>query len=168
MMSNTALFIVTIIACIVSRLIFFCVFRKFELKFLLFWASVCFAYYYFFSYGWIYAVMAYFIVIAISADDSSYQSSGSTGARVREESTSDYKISEDGTWRVSNLSKTGYYYSDGSESWSGMLGEEHRSNGEEVYDNAYIPGRRDIYNKNREYIGYEYEDSLGITHRVDK
>lgn len=112
--------------------------------------------------------MAYFLVIGFGAEDSSHQSTESTSTRVRDESVSDYKIYEDGTRRVSNLSKTGYYYSGGSESWNGMLGEEHRSNGEEVYDNAYIPGRRDIYNKNGEYIGYEYEDSLGITHRVDK
>jgi len=49
-----------------------------------------------------------------------------------------------------------------------MLGEEHRQNGEVVRDNAYLSGRRDIYNAAGEYIGYEYEDSVGITHRVDK
>lgn len=78
------------------------------------------------------------------------------------------KVYEDGTHRVENLSNTGYYYSDGSESWVGMLGEEHRSNGEIVRENAYLSDRRDIYNASGEYIGYEYEDSLGITHRVKK
>lgn len=112
--------------------------------------------------------MAYIFVVGFTSEDTSQKSSSSTSTRARDKSTSDYKIYEDGTRRVSNLSKTGDYYSNGSESWDGMLGEEHRSNGEVVYDNAYISGRRDIYNKNGEYIGYEYEDSLGITHRVDK
>lgn len=77
------------------------------------------------------------------------------------------RIYEDGTHRVEKISKTGYYYSDGEESWVGMLGEEHRSNGEVVRENAYIPGKRDIYNENGECIGYEYEDALGITHRCN-
>lgn len=168
MMSNTGLFIITIIACAISRFLFFCIFSKFELKFLIFWACVCIAYYHFLHLAWIYAVMAYIFVVGFTSEDSSQKSSSSTSTRARDKSTSDYKIYEDGTRRVSNLSKTGHYYSNGSESWAGMLGEEHRSNGEVVYDNAYISGRRDIYNKNGEYIGYEYEDSLGITHRVDK
>lgn len=50
----------------------------------------------------------------------------------------------------------------------GMLGEEHRSNGEVVRENAYVSKHRDIYNAAGEYIGYEYKDSFGITHRVDK
>ena len=75
---------------------------------------------------------------------------------------------EDGTYRFKNLSETGYYYSDGKESRVGMFNEEHRSNGEVVYDNAYISGRKDIYNKNGEYIGYEYKDSFGRVCRVDK
>ena len=49
-----------------------------------------------------------------------------------------------------------------------MFGKEYRSNGEVVYDNAYIPGKRDIYNASGEYIGYEYEDSTNITQRVTK
>ena len=77
------------------------------------------------------------------------------------------KVYEDGFHRVENLSNTGYYYSDGKESWVGMSGEEHRSNGEVVRDNAYIPGRRDVYSAAGEYIGYEY-DSCGVTHRVNK
>lgn len=75
---------------------------------------------------------------------------------------------EDGTYRVKNISNTGYYYSDGKESWVGMFGEEHRSNGEIVRQNAYLPERRDIYNSAGEYVGYEYEDSFGTTRRVNK
>ena len=78
------------------------------------------------------------------------------------------KIYEDGWHRVKNLSNTGYYYSDGYKSRKGMLGKEHRRNGEIVRENAYLSGCRDIYNAAGEYMGYEYEDSLGIMHRVDK
>ena len=82
--------------------------------------------------------------------------------------TNKTKIYPDGTRRTQNLSKTGYYYSNGEVSWTDTLGDEHRSNGEIIRDNAYIPGRRDIYNAKGEYIGYEYEDSTGITRRVNK
>ena len=74
------------------------------------------------------------------------------------------RVYGNGVTRVENISKTGYYYSDGSESWVDILGNEHRENGEVVMENAYIPGRRDIY-KDNEYIGYEYEDACGITQR---
>ena len=69
-----------------------------------------------------------------------------------------------GVARVENISKTGYYYSDGNESWVDMLGNEHRENGEVVVENAYISGRRDIY-KDNECVGYEYEDACGVTQR---
>lgn len=78
------------------------------------------------------------------------------------------KIYADGTKRIENLSKTGYYYSNGMESRSGMFDEEYRSNGEVLYDNPLLPGQRDIYNEKNEYVGYEYEDLAGITHRVEK
>lgn len=98
-----------------------------------------------------------------SSNDGSYRgNSGDTAERNLYD-----KVYENGSKRVENLSKTGYYYSDGKESWVGMLGEEHRSNGEVVRKNEYIPGRRDIYNEAGEYVGYEY-DSLGVTYRVDK
>lgn len=74
------------------------------------------------------------------------------------------KVYRNGVTRVENISKTGYYYSDGSGSWVDIAGGEHRDNGEIVMENAYIPGRRDIY-KDGKYIGYEYEDSCGITQR---
>ena len=74
------------------------------------------------------------------------------------------KVYENGVTRVENISKTGYYYSDGSESWIDIAGDEHRANGEIVMPNPYIPGRRDIYKDNK-YIGYEYEDGSGVTHR---
>lgn len=101
------------------------------------------------------------------ADDSSHKSSGSAKSSNTNEGRLYDKVYEDGTRRVENLSETGHYYSDGTESWNGMLGEEHRSNGEVIHENAYISGKRDIYDKNGKYIGYEYEDSLGVTHRVD-
>ena len=74
------------------------------------------------------------------------------------------RVYGNGVTRVENISKTGYYYSDGSESWVDMLGNEHRENGEVVMENAYIPGRRDIYKDNK-YIGYEYEDACSVTQR---
>lgn len=74
------------------------------------------------------------------------------------------RVYANGVTRVENISKTGYYYSDGSESWVDIAGDEHRDNGEIVMENAYIPGRRDIYKDNK-YIGYEYEDACGVTQR---
>ena len=55
------------------------------------------------------------------------------------------RLYEDGSHRTENLSGSGYHYSsNGSESWLGLLGEEHREDGTVVYENAFIPGQRDI------------------------
>lgn len=167
-MSSIVFILIMLIVCFILHELFLeFVKSKPDLKFFLFWMCVCVALNYIFAIGAsIYAFLAYCFVFGAGAEDSSKKSSG-TSANNRSRSSED-KIYENGTRRISNISETGYYYSDGTESWNGMLGEEHRNNGETIYDNAYIPGQRDIYDKNGNYIGYEYEDSLGITHRVNK
>lgn len=165
-MSSIVFIIICVIVCFILQIVFEeYVKEKADLKFFLFWMCVCVALCFIFTIGaGIYAFLAFCFVCGADADDAPKKSSGTT---VRSNRFSENKIYKNGTRRVSNISKTGYYYSDGTESWNGMLGEEHRSNGETVCDNAYIPGRRNIYDRNGKYIGYEYEDSLGITHRVE-
>lgn len=167
-MSSIVFIIIMFFVCLILHEIFLsCIKSKPDLKFFLFWMGVCVALYYIFALGAsIYAFLVYCFVFGADADDSPKKSSGTSASNSSR--SSEDKLYENGTRRISNISKTGYYYSDGRESWNGMLGEEHRNNGETVYDNAYIPGQRDIYDKNGNYIGYEYEDSLGITHRVNK
>lgn len=100
-----------------------------------------------------------------AAEERQHKNSG----EEREERFSFYdKVYEDGSNRIENLSKTGYYYSDGTKSWVDMLGNEHRSNGEVLMDNAYVPGQRDVYNEEGECIAYEIEDCMGVTHRFKK
>lgn len=164
--------VIMFVVCFVMELIFEnCISEKAELKFFLFWLGICILLYFIFTFAAaFYAFMAYCIVAGADSEKSSGKGYGSA-CSAKKSSSSDSclydKVYEDGTRRVKNLSKTGYYYSDGKESWEGMLGQEVRSNGEVVYDNAYIPGRRDIYDKNGKYVRYEYENLLGITHRVD-
>lgn len=139
-------------------------------RFFLLWLGICAAVFFFLSESaGLWGVLVVYGLIAghdipDEKNTSSKSSSTSSSSSIRLYD----KVYEDGSHRVDNLSKTGYYYSGGSESWVGMLGEEHRENGEVVRDNAYLSGRRDIYNAAGEYVGYEYEDSVGITHRVDK
>ncbi len=73
----------------------------------------------------------------------------------------------DGSYRTEGWVDGTYHYSDGTTSYTSLLGHEVRSNGETVMDNGFIPGKKDIYKDNRR-VGYEYEDWLGITHRVDE
>lgn len=140
------------------------------LKFFLLWLAICAAVFYFLSEsaGLWGVLIVYGLVAGRDIPDDKPSGSGRSGSGQTKSTHLYDKVYEDGSHRVENLSNTGYYYSDGSESWVGMLGEEHRSNGEVVRENAYLSGRRDIYNAAGEYVGYEYEDSLGITHRVDK
>lgn len=138
--------------------------------FFLLWLAICAAVFYFLSESaGLWGVLIVYGLVAGHdiPDDKQSTFGGSDSSHTKSARLYD-KVYEDGTHRVENLSNTGYYYSDGSESWVGMLGEEHRSNGEIVRENAYLSDRRDIYNASGEYIGYEYEDSLGITHRVKK
>ena len=167
-MSSIVLIIIIFIVCFISYLLFLgLVKNKPLLKFFLFWMCVCVALYYIISLAAsIYAFLSFCLVFCSDTDDSPKNSSRTTTSNNSR--SSEDKIYKNGTRRISNISKTGHYYSDGTESWNGMLGEEHRSNGETIYNNAYISGRRDIYDKNGNYVGYEYEDSLGITHRVKK
>ena len=84
------------------------------------------------------------------------------------------KYYADGTYAVSNLSGTGYTYSDGTlggtsdDSWIDSLGNEHRQiNGrnEVVSQCWYNPSVREIFDEDTgEKIGCE-EDILGVTHR---
>ena len=167
-MSDIVFFIILFLVCFILHELFLCCIKsKPDLKFFLFWMVVCVSLNYFFTIGAsAYAFLVYCFIFGADADDSPKKSSGTSASDGS--CSSEYKLYENGTQRISNISKTGYYYCDGTESWNGMLGEEHRSNGETVYDNAYIPGQRDIYDNEGNYIGYEYEDSLGITHRVNK
>lgn len=138
-------------------------------KFFFLWLAICAAVFFFlnvsagvwgvFIYGFMWSHDGYAEENYSSKpfNDSSYQSLQFDEERY-----------ENGSYKIKNLSNTGYNYSDGKESWVGMCGEEHLSNGEVIYENAYIPGRRDIYNASGEYIGYEYKDSFGTIHRVDK
>ena len=139
-------------------------------KFFLLWLAICAAVFYFLSEsaGLWGVIVVYGLVAGHDIPDDKPSTSGKSDSGHTNSARLYDKVYEDGSHRVENVSNTGYYYSDGSESWIGMLGEEHRSNGEVIRENAYISGRRDIYNADGEYIGYEYEDSLGITHRVDK
>lgn len=139
-------------------------------KFFLLWLAICAAVFYFLSESaGLWGVLVVYGLVA--GQDLPSEETSATKRSSGSSSKSKYlydKVYEAGSHRIENLSNTGYYYSDGQESWVGMLGEEHRSNGEVVRENAYLSGHRDIYNAAGEYIGYEYEDSLGITHRVDK
>lgn len=140
------------------------------IKFFLLWLAICAIVFRFLSpSAGLWGLLVVYGIVAGSDLPSEKNSANKHPSKKKSKTTRLYdKVYEDGSHRVENLSKTGYYYSDGSESWVGMLGEEHRSNGEVVRQNAYISGRRDIYNAAGEYVGYEYEDSMGITRRVNK
>lgn len=171
-MSSIAFIIIMIIICfIIEQLFFQYVTHKPDFKFFLFWIAVCIVFYFIFSLGAsVYAFLAYCFINGADGEESSHKGCGSTYSTKNSNSIDLHlydKVYENGTRRVKNLSKTGHYYSDGTESREGMLGEEVRSNGEIVCDNTYISGRRDIYDKTGRYVGYEYEDGLGVTHRVD-
>lgn len=137
-------------------------------KFFLLWLAICIAVTCFLNDAA--GIWGIYIFIIIWSHDSCTEtkSNHSSNSENSESAEPSYKIIEDGSYKVKNLSNTGYYYSDRKESWIGMFGEEHVDNGEILRKNAYLPGRRDIYNSAGEYIGYEYEDSSGIIHRIDK
>lgn len=171
-MSSLVFIIIMIIVCFVIEQLFLqYVTHKPDFRFFLFWIAVCIVFCFIFSVGAsVYAFLAYCFVTGADGEESSHKGCDSTDSAKNSNSNDSHlydKVYEDGTRRAKNLSKTSHYYSDGTESWEGMLGEEVRNNGEVVYDNTYIPGRRDIYDKTGRYVGYEYEDSLGVTHRVD-
>lgn len=153
-------------------LFFVClVIYKPSFKRFLLWLVLCTGVFYFFSASA--GVWGALIYIFVWASIEGGDESSSTKHSSRKDSSSENifgydKIYEDGSHRIEKLSQTGYHYSNGEDSWLGMFGDEHRSNGEVVRDNAYIQGRRDIYDASGEYIGYEYEDCVGITHRVEK
>lgn len=136
-------------------------------KFFLFWLAVCAAVFFLVhpSVG-VWGFLCYFIVIGADSKESGTKTSRSVPIRDSDDELPDYVIYGNGDYKVKNLSNTGYYHSKGGESVIGMFNKEYRDNGEVVMDNAYIPGRRDIY-KNNVCIGYEYADSFGFVHRVD-
>lgn len=136
-------------------------------KFFLFWLAVCAAVFYFVdpSAG-IWGFLSYFFVIETDSGESGSKPSKPQSRQNPDDELPEYRIYENGEWKVKNPLVPGYIDSEGRKSWTGMFDEEHRPNGEIIMDNAYIRGRRDIY-KDNVCIGYEYEDALGITHRVD-
>lgn len=158
------------IICIIVLFFLCMVLFKPGFKFFLLWLAICGAVFCFLNMSA--GVWGMFIYCFIWGSDSDTESSSSSNHSNEVNNNSNNhlydKLYRDGSHRVENLSKTGYYYSNGDESRLGMFGEEHRSNGDVVRENAYISGRRDIYNDSGEYIGYEYEDALGITHRIHK
>lgn len=158
------------VICIVILFFVCMVLYKPGFKFFLFWLVICAAVSYFLSpSAGLWGVL--FVYTTVHGNDSfSERTSTSNSSRTTASNSKHLydKVYRNGTYRTENLSNTGYYYSDGKESWLSFLGEEHRNNGEVVRDNAFLTGRRDIYNSAGDYVGYEYEDSLGITHRIDK
>lgn len=98
------------------------------------------------------------------------ESSGSTrSSRTYNDNTSDEEwihYYADGTRRVRNITDTGYCYDNGVTSYEDMLGVEHRSDGTTAREN--LVGWKEIYSEDGTYLGYEYDDSFGITHRVMK
>ena len=134
----------------------------------LLWLAICAAVYLFLSKAsGFWGVLIYIAIWGYDGQETKQPSSPPIDESNGKPTKMYDRMYEDGTYRVKNISNTGYYYSNGIESWIGMLGEEHRSNGEIVRENAYIKGRRDIYTESDKYIGYEY-DSLGITYRVNE
>lgn len=135
-------------------------------KFFLFWLAVCAAVFFFVdpSVG-IWGFLCYFIVIGADTNESAPKPSRPVSSR-EDDHEPDWRVYGNGKIEVKKAWGTGYVDTDGDESWIGILGEEHRHNGEIVMENAYIPGRRDIY-KNNVCIGYYYEDLFGIIRRVD-
>ncbi len=105
-----------------------------------------------------------------------YSGTGSSGGYSRSSSGSSFdvgrlwadKVYGDGSYRTEGFFDGTYRYSDGTTSYtSAWTGNEIRSNGETVIDNAFLPGRKDIYKDGRR-IGYEYDDWRGVTQRVDE
>ena len=78
------------------------------------------------------------------------------------------EIFADGTRRTPNISRSGYYYTNGITSWVDALGYEHRSNGEVVKPYPYYSDRWEIYTESGRYLGYEYRGAMGIIHRVNE